>query len=81
MQANDESSLDENLVFIDFEYCAYNYRGFDIANHFCEWAYDYSYPEYPLFKETIENYPSEDQRVNITSDSFFFFYFLFIGNL
>ena len=36
------STADENLVFIDFEYCAYNYRGFDIANHFCEWV---SFPE------------------------------------
>ncbi|OQR72293.1 choline/ethanolamine kinase-like [Tropilaelaps mercedesae] len=63
MQSNEDGgSLDENLVFIDFEYCAYNYRGFDIANHFCEWVYDYSYPEYPLFKETIENYPTEKQK-------------------
>jgi hypothetical protein len=23
------------IQFIDFEYCAYNYRAFDIANHFC----------------------------------------------
>eukprot|EP00516_Mucochytrium_quahogii_P001856 CAMPEP_0203760686 /NCGR_PEP_ID=MMETSP0098-20131031/13930_1 /ASSEMBLY_ACC=CAM_ASM_000208 /TAXON_ID=96639 /ORGANISM=" , Strain NY0313808BC1" /LENGTH=401 /DNA_ID=CAMNT_0050654363 /DNA_START=118 /DNA_END=1319 /DNA_ORIENTATION=- len=29
----------ENRVqFIDFEYGKYNYRGFDIANHFCEYA-------------------------------------------
>ena len=25
------------LVLIDFEYCSYNYRAFDIANHFVEW--------------------------------------------
>ena len=24
--------------FIDYEYGCYSYRGFDIANHFCEWA-------------------------------------------
>ncbi|XP_003739328.3 choline/ethanolamine kinase [Galendromus occidentalis] len=59
---SDGSSADENLVFIDFEYCSYNYRGFDIANHFCEWAYDYSHPEYPLFKESIDQYPTEEQR-------------------
>ncbi|CAG8487598.1 8420_t:CDS:2 [Paraglomus occultum] len=29
------------LVIVDFEYSGYNYRGFDLANHFCEWAYDY----------------------------------------
>ncbi|XP_064480375.1 choline/ethanolamine kinase-like isoform X4 [Ornithodoros turicata] len=59
----DEHSLKEdNLVFIDFEYCAYNYRGFDIANHFCEWLYDYSHPKHPFFKAN-DDYPSlEHQR-------------------
>ena len=27
-----------DVHFIDYEYGAYNYRSFDIANHFCEWA-------------------------------------------
>lgn len=26
------------LVFVDLEFSGFNYRGFDIANHFCEWA-------------------------------------------
>lgn len=26
------------IRFIDFEYATYNYRGYDIANHFCEFA-------------------------------------------
>ncbi|XP_077517922.1 choline/ethanolamine kinase isoform X2 [Amblyomma americanum] len=57
---------EENMVFIDYEYCAYNYRGFDIANHFCEWMYDYSYPEHPYFKALPEDYPSvEHQRLFI----------------
>jgi choline/ethanolamine kinase len=29
------------LVVIDFEYAGYNSRGYDIANHFCEWTYNY----------------------------------------
>ncbi|RUS14267.1 kinase-like domain-containing protein [Endogone sp. FLAS-F59071] len=29
------------LVVVDFEYAGYNYRGFDIGNHFCEWTADY----------------------------------------
>lgn len=29
------------VVIIDFEYSNYNYRAFDIANHFCEWTADY----------------------------------------
>jgi choline/ethanolamine kinase len=30
-----------DVVFIDFEYTSYNNRGYDLGNHFCEWAYDY----------------------------------------
>lgn len=26
------------LLLIDYEYANYNYRGFDIGNHFCEWV-------------------------------------------
>jgi len=29
------------VVFIDYEFAAYNHRAFDIANHFNEWMYDY----------------------------------------
>ncbi|KAH8025003.1 hypothetical protein HPB51_002417 [Rhipicephalus microplus] len=53
---------EENMVFIDYEYCAYNYRGFDIANHFCEWMYDYSYPEHPYFKALPGDYPSVEHQ-------------------
>lgn len=36
------------LQFIDFEYGAYNPRGFDIGNHFNEWAgFDCDYALYP----------------------------------
>jgi ethanolamine kinase len=28
----------QKVSFIDFEYVAYNYQAFDIANHFCEYA-------------------------------------------
>ncbi|KAE8701575.1 putative ethanolamine kinase [Hibiscus syriacus] len=42
---NDEQ---EKLYFIDFEYGSYNYRGFDIGNHFNEYAgYDCDYSLYP----------------------------------
>ncbi|CAM9583071.1 unnamed protein product [Phaeothamnion confervicola] len=39
----------DRVQIIDFEYGGYNYRGFDIANHFCEHAgfdsdYDKSFP-------------------------------------
>ncbi|KAF5725818.1 ethanolamine kinase isoform X1 [Tripterygium wilfordii] len=36
------------LYFIDFEYGSYNYRGYDIGNHFNEYAgYDCDYSLYP----------------------------------
>ncbi|CAH0601976.1 unnamed protein product [Chrysodeixis includens] len=50
------------LVFIDFEYCAYNYRGFDIANHFQEWAYDYTNPEHPFYYENQDFCPNLEQK-------------------
>ena len=28
----------DSVHFIDFEYGGYNYRGYDIANHFCEFV-------------------------------------------
>jgi thiamine kinase-like enzyme len=31
----------KDLLLIDYEYSSYVNRGFDIANHFCEWAADY----------------------------------------
>ena len=36
------------LHLIDFEYGCYNYRGFDLGNHFNEWAgFDCEYGRYP----------------------------------
>jgi len=56
-----EDTEEPSLVLIDFEYCSYNYRGFDLANHFIEWTYDYTNPEYPNFFVCKENYPSKEQ--------------------
>ncbi|XP_023536612.1 probable ethanolamine kinase isoform X1 [Cucurbita pepo subsp. pepo] len=43
---------EERLYFIDFEYGSYNYRGFDIGNHFNEYAgYDCDYSCYPSKEE------------------------------
>ncbi|NXS11525.1 CHKB kinase, partial [Neodrepanis coruscans] len=38
-------------------------RGFDIANHFCEWVYNYTHDSWPFFKASLENYPSRQQQV------------------
>jgi len=61
-----EDTDDPTIVLIDFEYCSYNYRGFDIANHFIEWTYDYTKAEHPNFVALQENYPSRDQMVSIS---------------
>ncbi|XP_046419600.1 choline/ethanolamine kinase isoform X2 [Neodiprion fabricii] len=52
------------LVLIDFEYCSYNYRGFDVANHFVEWQYDYTAPEYPFYHERGAAGPTREQKLN-----------------
>ncbi|TNN00828.1 choline kinase alpha [Takifugu rubripes] len=54
-----QSSDKQKLMLIDFEYSSYNYRGFDIGNHFCEWMYDYSCEEFPFFKVNPQSYPSK----------------------
>ncbi|KAJ2156954.1 hypothetical protein GGF46_004848 [Coemansia sp. RSA 552] len=49
------------LIVIDFEYAGYSYRGFDVANHFCEWMADYHHDTHPhLLDES--RYPSRIQR-------------------
>jgi ethanolamine kinase len=41
-----------DIKFIDFEYSAYNYRGFDIANMFCEYSgYDCNWSLLPTEQE------------------------------
>ncbi|XP_005522434.1 choline kinase alpha isoform X2 [Poecile atricapillus] len=62
-----ESSENQKLMLIDFEYSSYNYRGFDIGNHFCEWMYDYSYEKYPFFKASVLKYPSKKQQLHFLS--------------
>ncbi|XP_072452503.1 choline/ethanolamine kinase isoform X2 [Notamacropus eugenii] len=58
------SDKEPRLMLIDFEYSSYNYRGFDIGNHFCEWIYDYSYEESPYFLMEPGNYPNREQQLH-----------------
>ena len=58
-----QNSQKPELVVIDFEYCSYNYRGFDVANHFLEWQYDYTAPDYPFFTERSTSGPTKEQKV------------------
>ncbi|XP_078457540.1 choline kinase alpha-like isoform X1 [Lampetra fluviatilis] len=59
----EDSTASARLMIIDFEYSSYNYRGFDIGNHFCEWMFDYSQSSWPFFKTNVENYPSREQQL------------------
>ncbi|KPP67548.1 choline kinase alpha-like, partial [Scleropages formosus] len=62
-----ENSDRQKLMLIDFEYSSYNYRGFDIGNHFCEWMYDYTYDNFPFFKANSKNYPTKAQQLHFIS--------------
>ncbi|XP_045414234.1 choline kinase alpha isoform X2 [Lemur catta] len=62
-----ENSEKQKLMLIDFEYSSYNYRGFDIGNHFCEWMYDYNYEKYPFFRASMRKYPTKKQQLHFIS--------------
>ncbi|KAJ1892502.1 hypothetical protein LPJ81_005548 [Coemansia sp. IMI 209127] len=51
------------IEIVDYEYAGYNYRGYDIANHFCEWMNDYTQAEY-LDIVNPARYPNEEERHN-----------------
>lgn len=62
--AGRESHPTDKLMLIDFEYSSYNYRGFDIGNHFCEWVYDYTHDTWPYYQASMENYPTRQQQLH-----------------
>ncbi|XP_051169098.1 ethanolamine kinase [Leptopilina boulardi] len=62
-----------SVTFIDFEYTAYNYQAFDIANHFAEFAGtdhpDYSlYPDKNLQKAWLKIYLEAYNETNIITE-------------
>ncbi|XP_058074489.1 probable ethanolamine kinase isoform X2 [Magnolia sinica] len=61
---------EEKLYFIDFEYGSYSYRGYDIANHFNEYAgfdCDYSlYPDKDAQYHFFRNYLQADKPNEVT---------------
>ncbi|KHJ93021.1 Choline/ethanolamine kinase [Oesophagostomum dentatum] len=60
-KVNGETTV-EPLVLIDFEYCSYNYRGFDLGNHFCEYGIDYNCDEPPYYKIYEEMFNVKAER-------------------
>lgn len=54
------------LVVIDFEYANANTPGFELANHFSEWCYNYHDPDTPFACRT-EHYPGPDEQLRFAS--------------
>lgn len=59
--SNNSEMAEPDLIIIDFEYCAYNYRGFDLANHFVEWIFDYTNTSHPFYFHYKQQYPTKEQ--------------------
>lgn len=57
-----EQSQDKKLVVIDFEYSGANPAAYDLANHFCEWMYDYNSTQ-PWHCST-KDFPTREQQLN-----------------
>ena len=53
---------DSKLLFIDYEYSCYNYRNFDITNHFLEWIATYEYGDTPGFGFDMNKFPSQEEQ-------------------
>ncbi|XP_017002046.2 choline/ethanolamine kinase isoform X1 [Drosophila takahashii] len=62
LDASFTTDNEPDLIIIDFEYCAYNYRGYDLANHFIEWTFDYTNPQYPYYYHNSKNCATVQQR-------------------
>ncbi|ULT93854.1 hypothetical protein L5515_010540 [Caenorhabditis briggsae] len=62
LTADGKPTDEDPLSLIDFEYCSYNYRGFDLGNHFCEYGYDYNESEPPYYKIHQHFFDVEDER-------------------
>lgn len=57
-----EQSQDKKLVVIDFEYSGANPAAYDLANHFCEWMYDYN--SKAPWHCSVDNFPNKEQQLN-----------------
>ena len=73
----DVQECSDPVVLIDYEFSSYNYRGFDLANHFNEWMYDYRWSisvspvtehfhcrrkDFPYYYRNTNKYPSKEEQ-------------------
>lgn len=63
LQYGNIMQTENGVVLIDFEYSSYNPRGYDLGNHFCEWAYDYHKTINPHLGD-FTKYPNAEQQRN-----------------
>lgn len=61
LQYGNIMKTEAGVVLIDFEYTSYNPRGYDLGNHFCEWAYDYHKTINPHLGD-FTKYPTAEQQ-------------------
>ena len=68
---------DKGIELIDYEYSGYNFRAFDIANHFNEWCgFDLNWDNFPsedtqkrFLKAYLENfYESKKEEINLEKE-------------
>jgi len=59
-----DSGAEDEIRMIDFEYAAYNHRGFEISQHFNEYCYDYDVKHFPYYVKDAGAYPSREQQMN-----------------
>ncbi|GAA5951392.1 hypothetical protein JCM21900_004395 [Sporobolomyces salmonicolor] len=53
----------KRIIVVDFEYAGANPRGFDIANHFCEWQADYHHPSLSHSLSAHQPYPTASEKI------------------
>ncbi|GAA5901751.1 uncharacterized protein JCM6883_000382 [Sporobolomyces salmoneus] len=58
-----EGGNQKRIIVVDFEYAGANPRGFDIANHFCEWQADYHHESLSHSLSAHQPYPTLSERI------------------
>ncbi|PIO68558.1 Choline/ethanolamine kinase [Teladorsagia circumcincta] len=66
LNGNDKESLSLNLV--DFEFSAYNYRGFDLANYFCAAAIEHNLDDYPRYRIDLNQLHNRSMKVEFCKE-------------
>ncbi|CAG2178919.1 unnamed protein product, partial [Oppiella nova] len=63
---DDSTAYADGMVFIDYEWAHYNYRGFDFGNYFCKFVFNFPDPDYPRVCMDLNAFPKDyDKRLFI----------------